>query len=298
MNFTELVGPEVCAAQGMGFNCTNRRDEISAGGTQHGDFGLACTNSVQLVRENCELEQINAVRPVTANASGFEVFLSSQGFYDGRHDLQMDGNNDTEVAFLWAVDGDKVRGLLAFNGYVSWISLGIENVGGRLRGMMGGEVLLGVSPKDKEFPDLVGVNEYTIDLERSRFRFWNTPYKGNVTADATLIEENGYTALKFTTSTIYGKPLNVTGGTNRLMWAIRASTYMHIGKDSYHEGCKEAERIRYRGGGEDHPWVVDFSDTTGTAGVRTEQSSNACSGKLVLWVAPLLFGVQQTHFAI
>jgi len=133
MNFTELVGPDVCAAQGMGFNCTNRRDEISIGGVQHGDYNLACTNSTQLVRENCELEQINAVRSANANAAGFEAFLESQGNYDGRHDLQLDGNNDTEVAFLWAVDAGKVTGLLAFNGELSWISLGIENVGGPLR---------------------------------------------------------------------------------------------------------------------------------------------------------------------
>jgi len=298
MNFTELVGPDVCAAQGMGFNCTNRRDEISIGGVQHGDYNLACTNSTQLVRENCELEQINAVRSANANAAGFEAFLESQGNYDGRHDLQLDGNNDTEVAFLWAVDAGKVTGLLAFNGELSWISLGIENVGGPLRGMKGGEVLFGVSSKDQEFPDLVGVNEYKIDLAESRFRHWNIPYEGNNTADSMLIEENGYTALKFSTSTIYGKPLNVTGGSNRLMWAIRASTYMHIGKDSYHEGCKGEERIRYRGGGEDHPWIVDFSDTTSACcvGKMLEAENSGGGRKPLVLAAVLIFGSLQLAF--
>jgi len=299
MNFTELVGPDVCAEQNLGFNCTNRRDEISIGGVQHGDYNLACTNSTQPVRDNCELEQINAVRPAKANAAGFETFIASQGKYDGRHDLQLDGSNDTEVAFLWAVDAGKVNGLLAFNGELSWISFGIENVGGPLRGMKGGEVLFGVSSKDKEFPDLVGVNEYKIDLVESRFRHWNTPYQqGNSAADSMLIEENGFTALKFTTSSIYGKALNMTGS-NRLMWAIRASTYMHIGKDSYHEGCKGGERIRYRGGGEDHPWIVDFSDTTSTCCVAKmpEEQISGCRGKAFVWAAMLMFGVRQlAHF--
>lgn len=299
MNFTELVGPDVCAQQNLGFNCTNRRDEISIGGVQHGDYSLACTNSTQPVRDNCELEQINAARPAKTNAAGFETFIASQGKYDGRHDLQLDGSNDTEVAFLWAVDAGKVNGLLAFNGELSWISFGIENVGGPLRGMKGGEVLFGVSSKDREFPDLVGVNEYKIDLVESRFRHWNTPYQqGNSTADSMLIEENGFTALKFTTSRIYGKALNMTGS-NRLMWAIRASSYMHIGKDSYHEGCKGGERIRYRGGGEDHPWIVDFSDTTSTCcvGKMREEQLSGCHGKAFVWAAMLIFGVRQlAHF--
>jgi hypothetical protein len=71
-----------------------------------------------------------------------------------------------------------------------------------------------------------------------------------------------YTALKFTTNSIFGKSLNVTSGSNRMIWAIRASSYMHIGKDSYHEGCDGLTRTRYRGGGSTFPWSIDFTNTT------------------------------------
>lgn len=295
MNFTTEKGPEVCAAKNSGFNCTNGRDEISIGGMHHGAYDIKCTNSTQLVRENCELTQINADRPADASAAGFEAFIGNQGSYAGRHNLLLDADNKTEVSFLWNVVDEKVQGMLAYNGKVSWIAIGTENIGGGLRGMKGSHTILGLSSADQEFPGLVGVHEYKIHDEESRFEKWNTPYGSPVTTGTALISQNGYTALKFTTNSIFGKSLNVTSGSNRMIWAIRASSYMHIGKDSYHEGCDGLTRTRYRGGGSTFPWSIDFTNTTLTnihPEPLTELSESSISGcEKVFASFPMMFAI-------
>merc|ERR1719277_2513575 len=150
---------------------------------------------------------------------------------------------------------------------VSWISWGIENQGGGKRGMQGAPVIFGVSAEDTEFPDLQGtVQEYNIDHSQSRFRFWNEPYSSPATTDVEMLSQGGYSAMKFKTDAIYGVPLNITSGTNRLVWAFRSSSYMHVGRDSYHEGCDGMTRTRGRGGGENNPWVMDFQNGTDPIG--------------------------------
>merc|ERR1719433_2567570 len=179
MNYTETVSQEACTAAGYLYaNCTNRRDEVSIGGKDHGGYELTCTGSTQEVRESCALELINADRPDDASAAGFEDFLAEQGTFFGRRDLSYDADGNPDVVFLWDVTDDgKVDGLMGYNGMVSWMSWGIESIGGGLRGMKGAQVIFGISSEDTEFPDLQGtVQEYSIDHEQSRFRFWNEPY--------------------------------------------------------------------------------------------------------------------------
>jgi len=130
---------------------------------------------------------------------------------------------------------------------------------------MGASVIFGISPSDNEFPDHKGaVKEYTIDDTHSRFGDWNDASMPPALENEEYSEENCHTIMKFTTSSISGESLNMTGS-NRLIWALRASTYMHIGKDSYHEFCTSNDdegRKRGRGGGAKHPWIVDFENTT------------------------------------
>jgi len=259
MNFTEL---ESTCSSDEHVNCTNRRNEISVGGVHHGDYDLTCTSSTQLVRGNCELEQINADRPDTCNSAGFETFLTEQStdVYDGRHVLLKDADGQPEVVFLSGVTDGKVVGMMAFNGKLAWMAIGIENRGASKNGMQGARVVLGMSAHDQEMSNLAGtVKEYKIHDSESRLRHWNTPYSSPAVSDSEMVEESCYTAMKFTTDSIFGESLNVTSGANRLIWALRASTYMHIGKDSYHEGCAGEERTRYRGGGAANPWSVTFS---------------------------------------
>jgi hypothetical protein len=170
------------------------------------------------------------------------------------------------VVFVWRIASDllngtaAIEGSLLFNGQVSWIALGLENLGGDHNGMNGGKVVMGISSQDGEHPGLLGVHEYRIHDQRSSFESWKAPYATPATCNTSLVSEGGYTAMHFKTNSIYGQPLNITSGSNRFIWAVRASSYMHIGKDSYHEGCKGGTRVRYRGGGQEHPWVVNFSD--------------------------------------
>jgi len=266
MNYTPAANPASCAAQGNAVvKCTNRRDEVS-NGYHHGDYAPRCTNSTQPVRASCSLPQVNANRPARATASGFEAFLARQGSFTGRHDLLLDVQGAPEVVFAWRIANDLVNGtaaiegVLAFNGQVSWMAWGLENQGGYHNGMNGGVVVMGISSQDAEYPSLLGVHEYRIHDRSSGFDFWKTPYATPATCNALVVSEGGYTAMHFKTNSIYGLPLNIMSGPNRLIWAIRASSYMHVGKDSYHEGCRGGTRVRYRGGGQLNPWVVDFTD--------------------------------------
>lgn len=153
---------------------------------------------------------------------------------------------------MWNVVAGRVRAVLALNSKASWLALGIENLGGKHNGMNGAPVVFGITSKDTEFPHLTGiVQEYRVHSKESRFRTWNTPYEDPAIADTEIIEEN-----------CYGHKLNITSGSNRLVWAMRVSTYMQVGKDSYHEGCSGENRTRYRGGGSKTPWIVDFHNTT------------------------------------
>jgi hypothetical protein len=253
----------------MAWNCTNLRDEISHG-KHHGGYDLRCTakTNTQLVRGNCDasFDRLNVGLPTSCTALGYEAFLNSTlAGYAGRHDLKLDQNGKPEVVFKWSVVDGKVEGAMAFNGKVAWLSLGLENLAedsGKY-GMMGAKVIFGISSHDKEFPNHTGtVQEYKIHDYSSRFDSWKTPIKPASLESTAVIEENCYTAMKFKTDAIAGEVLNVTSGTNRLIWAARTSTYMHVGKDSYHEGCSGDERTRYRGGGRNAPWMIDFQDTT------------------------------------
>lgn len=273
MNYTENVSQETCTDAGYLYaNCTNLRNEVSIGGKDHGGYGLTCTNSTQPVRESCDLELISADRPDDANAAGFENFLKAQGASFGRRDLSHDADGNPDVVFLWDVTDDgKIEGLMGYNGMVSWMAWGIENMGGGLRGMKGAQVIFGISSEDTEFPALQGtVKEYTIDHEQSRFSFWNEPFASPATTDVEMLSQGGYSVMKFKTDAICGVPLNITSGSNRLIWAFRASSYMHIGRDSYHEACDGNTRTRARGGGADHPWDLDFQIPAATTGRTTQ----------------------------
>jgi hypothetical protein len=266
MNFTEIES--TCGAKDMAWNCTNLRDEISHG-MHHGGYDLRCTakTNTQLVRGNCDasFDRLNVGLPATCSAVGYESFLNSTlAGYAGRHDLSLDQNGKPEVVFKWSVVDGKVEGAMAFNGKVSWLALGLENLAedSGKNGMMGAKVIFGISSLDKEFSNHTGtVQEYKIHDYSSRFGSWKTPIKPASLENTAMIEENCYTAMKFKTAAIAGELLKVTSGTNRLIWAARASTYMHVGKDSYHEGCSGEERTRYRGGGRNAPWIIDFQNT-------------------------------------
>jgi len=295
MEFTQVASD--CAGTGMAWNCTNARDEISPKGTHHGNYDLRCTaeSNTQLVRGNCDafFPRLNVDKPSTCTASGFESFLqSSFGDRDHRHNLKLDENGDPEVVFMWSVVNDKVVGAMAFNGKAAWLAMGAENRNedsGKY-GMHGARVIFGISSQDTEFPNHTGtVQEYKIHETVSRFEGWQTPLSPSALENTSMIEQNCYTAMSFTTNSIYGEQLNITSGTNRLIWATRTSTYMHIGKDSYHEGCAGTELTRYRGGGRNSPWIVSFNP------VSAESESHAAPSS---WISMCLVAFLSFHASV
>jgi len=258
MNYTVEATPDTCTAQGTELKCTNARDEVS-NGNHHGAYAPRCTNSTQPVRGSCELTLINSGLPSSCSATGFEAWVEANAAgFTGRWDLSADAAGDAQVVFKWRVSAGKVEGFLAFNGKASYISLGIENVGAKKNGMMGAPVIFGISNDDTEHPDNVGVFEYTISDTQSRFSRWNTKHASPSLTNSEMLSENCYAAMRFTTDKISGVPLNISSGSNRLIWALRASSYMQVGKDSYHEGCYNGERVRFRG----HLSGIDFQDVT------------------------------------
>jgi len=287
MNYTAVASPAACAAQSSTLKCTNTRGEVSDG-NHHGAYAPICTNSSQPVRDSCELELINSNMPSSCNGAGFEAFLNSNAAnLKGRRNLKLDDAGDAQVVFKWNVKSTgKIEAFMAFNGKVSWLAVGIENVGAKKNGMMGAPVIFGISHDDTEFPSLVGVKEYTIDMYSSRFTGWNTPHTSPSLVSSSMISENCYSAMTFTTDRIAGVPLNISSGTNRLIWALRSSSYMHVGKDSYHEGCHKGERVRFRG----HMRDMDFQDPTGD-GTETDSTTlcfHSSPVVLVLVLARLL----------
>jgi len=277
MNYTDEVNPDACSAKGYGFNCTNARDEVS-GGYDHGNYYPRCSNSKQPVRPNCALEHINRQPSGQCTPQGFEEFVQKHAAgMDGRHTLQVSevDNVTAEVTFHWTVEGNKIRGLMAYHRVASWIAWGITNPSDKNHyGMNGAAVMVGINPDDNEYPTLSGtVQEYLIHDYLSAFDAWNTPCTEPSTVDSSFIKEACYSAISFTTNRLFGRPLNISSGLNNLIWSIRSSTFMHVGKDSYHEGCDGMTRLRQRGGGTRAPWIVNFSNITSTADETTTPSA-------------------------
>eukprot|EP00930_Biecheleria_cincta_P076761 TRINITY_DN6397_c0_g1_i5.p1 TRINITY_DN6397_c0_g1~~TRINITY_DN6397_c0_g1_i5.p1 ORF type:complete len:677 (+),score=113.11 TRINITY_DN6397_c0_g1_i5:110-2140(+) len=237
MNFTDDVSPQACAAKSFGFNCTSQFDQIYLPKDGHGDYNLACTNSTELVSARPPVEQ------PTAACRGWQDLVSDPSY---THRVTLSHN---ETYFLWNVEGDgkTVHGKMIHRGLVGWLALGIENIGGEHNGMNGASVVMGHNLQGSS-----RIGEYRIHKSMTAFRHWKEPLDPPALADAAMTLTNCYSSMVFKAQTIYGKPLNVSSGTDRLIWALSRNAYVtdnYGGYAPYHtdEVGDPSQRTRFRG---------------------------------------------------
>mmetsp|Transcript_99616 Transcript_99616/g.177337 ORF Transcript_99616/g.177337 Transcript_99616/m.177337 type:complete len:628 (-) Transcript_99616:563-2446(-) len=208
MDFTETVSPDYCGSQNSGFNCTNQFDQIYIEG--HGDYFPACTNSTEL-----ETPRPPVTQPLDWACPEFDTHVSDD-YYAHREELV-----SAETFFLWNILGGRLEGKMITRGLVGWMAIGIENINGRHNGMNGGRVVMGLNDPST-YPT---IGEYLIHEYSSAFRHWKKPLADSALENASMELSSCCTSLQFTTATIYETPLNLTGGSNRLIWALSQLAY-------------------------------------------------------------------------
>jgi hypothetical protein len=96
------------------------------------------------------------------------------------------------------------------------------------------------------------VGEYRIDPMKSAFRHWKTPLNPSALEEKKMVVSGCVSSIAFKTATIYDVPLNLTSGSNQLLWAITHLDYSTDdfgGYSGYHHDPKRDrnERSRFRG---------------------------------------------------
>jgi len=264
MDFTAEASPDVCASQNKGFNCTSQFDQIYRAQDGHGDYNLKCTNSKSFV----------APRPVvaqpTGSCTGFAA-MHDDAAYAHRIALVPD-----ETSFLWNVKGDEIEGKMIHNGLVGWLAIGTGKIsGGSHSPMNGGSVVMGLNDPDAG----PSIGEYRIHERHTAWRHWKTPLSPTALTDASMAVTSCYTSIAFKTKSIYGVPLNVTSGSNLLIWALTRlghPTQEYGGYAPYHAPADldRALRFKYRGN-----VTLDFAGHV-APGRQDEQLSTAASRRL------------------
>jgi len=259
MNFTDTISPQACAAKRMGFNCTSQFDQIYREQNGHGDFNLACTNATEFI----------IPRPVVVQPTGM---------CNGWQDLVSDANYAHRVAlvadetyFLWNVAGNKVDAKMIHKGLVGWMAFGIENIGGRHNGMNGGRVVMGLHDPTAN----PSIGEYSVHERASAFRHWKMPLSPSTLEDASMTLTGCFSSIKFKTDKIYGHGLNVTQGSNHLIWALTHLAYTtsdYSGYAAYHAAVDSdrTKRSNHRG-----KIQLDFNNHNRTDGSEGQSISKA-----------------------
>merc|ERR1712127_961341 len=173
---------------------------------------------------------------------------------------------ENETYFLWNVKNSKLQGKMIHKGIVSWMAMGIENVGGKHKGMNGARIVKGRAVPGKA----PTVNEYQIHPDYSAFRHWKTPLNPSALTNTAMTVSSCTSFITFETATLYGEALNLTEGTSRFIWALTQRDYPTDdfgGYSGYHSNPTgdRAERPRFRGHSE--------LDLVGGSGVVDENTN-------------------------
>eukprot|EP00971_Amphidinium_carterae_P182882 3629235-Amphidinium_carterae.1 len=205
--------PDACAAEGLEFNCTSQWDQLWLPEHGHGDFNPACTNSTSLVTPLPIVPQPSE----TDDCTGF-MELVNDNSYAHRTEL-----SENVLYMLWNVVGDAVEVKMVHNGRAGWLSVGI-NMGGGQGGMYGAHIVMGQYNPDSSEP--LTVEEYRIHDSLSAYRHWKTPYSPSALTETMMSVTECYSTMAFKTGSIYGEALNVTSGTNKLIWGLTQNAYV------------------------------------------------------------------------
>lgn len=289
MSFTETATPGVCAAKNTGFNCVDQFDKIYREQDGHGDYHPSCTNSTTFVTPRPSVEQ------PTSTCHGWQDLVSDPHY---AHRVALVPN---ETYFLWNVVDDDLEGKMVHNGLVGWLAIGIENVGGKHNGMNGARIVMGHNnPDSSEVPS---IGEYNIHEMSSAFRTWKTPLSPSALANAEMTLTGCFSIMAFKAKTIYGTPLNITSGTNRLIWALTHGAYVTAdfgGYAAYHSAADLDRSQRFKRRGHVHLNLAEGLEITSTATTTLADmmaAMSAASRSLVCVAAAVAFLLPSAHWA-
>lgn len=205
-NNTAELNPAACASRGLSYQCTDNFDQLWAPGLAGDDFWPNCSNSTRVY------QPFPPVAQPGGTCSGWQELVYDSSY---AHRVAMVVG---ETYLLWNVVDGELEAKMVHKGRVGWMSIGIENVGGRERGMCGSSVVMGKNWQDGAGPD---VHEYRVHSEYTPHHFWSTPLNTTALKDSAMVVTDCFSSIQFTTGTIYGVPLNLTNGSmNRLIWAL------------------------------------------------------------------------------
>ena len=230
-----------CAASNLLTQCVNSRDQLSSGG--HGDYFPSCTNTTAPETPYPPLP----TSPRAASCAAESAFLAhaeaafSSGTYHSMVNLTamcggsgwgptaIPGTPCIRGVLMWSVDGATVHAKMITNALFGWLSVGLANPGGGHNGMDGGHIVMGLPATPTTYSPVTGlvltdatpsVDEYIINESGgSAFRLWQTPYATPAITGASTEATDCYTSMTFSTASIAGQALNVSG-TDELIWGL------------------------------------------------------------------------------
>jgi len=269
MNYTAAVSPEACAAQNLAVKCVNQFDQVYISG--HGDFHPTCTNSTTEYAP-----RPSVVQPVPTCANFPSLVVDST--YAQRVALVAD-----QTYLLWNVVGNEIEAKMVHNGIVGWMAVGLESIGGVHNGMNGAEIVMGRNFQGQA----PTVEEYKIHPFASAFRNWKTPLSPSALQDTAMEITGCFSSIKFRTASLYNQPLNVTSGSNRMIWALTHLDYPTDdfgGYSGYHSSADgdPAKRGNHRG-----KITVDFNND-GKASSETSLAASRVPFRTVAAAASVL----------
>lgn len=286
MDYTEDANPTNCSAKSMGFNCTSQFDQISLGGLTHGDYNPACTTSTSLVTPRPSTPQ------PTGTCPGWAELIADSTF---PHSVQLASD---ESVLLWRVDGGNVTVKMVHKGRAGWLAVGVagENTTTGIVGMSGASVVMGTEDEDTGR----STGEYRIDPLLTAWRHWKTPLANSSLGGANFEVTDCFSMLTFTAESIYGRPLNVTGGTNNLVWALSHDgnvTQKYGGYAPFHTGAtwRGHKSVNFKTGEATSTSTSPLPTTTAagtTTGTTTKMLTTALAKRSCLWsIATLALSV-------
>ncbi len=217
-----------CTERNLQVQCMNPRGQVLENGEGHGDYFPECTNRTYESHPVTEFPMIDQQDAAVCTSEKWNEFIGIEG-YD--HMVDLTNPNGTETYLLWSVvEGDagsmKVKARLAFDNVFGWLALGFANVEDtHLNGMNGASIIMAI-PGGNYSPDTGldlsvdgSVATYKIDVEKTAFRFWDTPIETDETKTTVAdVEDTGcFTALTFESDHINGLKFNLNG-TDEMIW--------------------------------------------------------------------------------
>jgi len=275
-----------CAAQNVRLQCVNTRDQI-APMHAHGDFFPSCTNTTTAETDYPPLEASDGSTAACdddepAFMAATDAMMREGGYARVANLTAMCGANPwgpyptpghpcLRGRFLYRVSNGAVHGKMVLNGAFGWLSIGLENPGGKHNGMNGARIVLGIPGTPESYTAATGLDvsagpsmsEYVIHEHSSSFRFWSAPYHSPSMSDASIEVNDCITAMSFTTHAISGWSLNLTG-TDTLIWGVNTEDAFvgYHGRDSRGKLAIDWTGAGDAGGGED-----DDLSTAAIAGI-------------------------------